>query len=253
MRCLVLFLPAVIIPLTFQVMSSGQPSSTATVDTQEKPLPPPTLLPQTTPVAPTANAPQPPTSAKKPPQKVIAPKHPPKAKSSNNKATTHPYTAPAIEIRVAIAQNVSKKAIASSTVANIIDGNRQSLEPLSPGQSIQISASNSTILFQNWQIPLLLWIEPKDGGAVFVGNNWYRGKLLLIAQGDKLLVVNYVDLEQYLVSVVGSEMSAAAPIEALKAQAIAARSYALVHTFRPASQWYDLAEVTWNIISVDKP
>ncbi len=39
-----------------------------------------------------------------------------------------------------------------------------------------------------------------------------------------------MDLEQYLVSVVGSEMSAAAPIEALKAQAVAA-SYALVHSF----------------------
>ncbi|WP_339376741.1 SpoIID/LytB domain-containing protein [Chlorogloea sp. CCALA 695] len=148
----------------------------------------------------------------------------------------------------AIAQNVSSIAIAqartqgfaSSTEANIIDGNRQSLEPLSPGQSFQVSASNSTILFQNWQIPSLLWIEPTDGGVVFVGNSWYRGKLLLIAQGNKLLAVNYVDLKQYLLSVVGSEMSAAAPMEALKAQAVAARSYALVHTFRPANGWFDV-------------
>lgn len=35
-------------------------------------------------------------------------------------------------------------------------------------------------------------------------------------------------------------MSAAAPIEALKAQAVAARSSALVHTFRPANQWFDV-------------
>ena len=62
----------------------------------------------------------------------------------------------------------------------------------------------------------------------------------MIAQGNKLLAINYVDLEQYLASVVGSEMSAAAPMEALKAQAIAARSYALVHTFRPAAQWFDV-------------
>ena len=62
----------------------------------------------------------------------------------------------------------------------------------------------------------------------------------MIAQGDKLLAINYVNLEEYLLSVVGSEMSAAAPIEALKAQAVAARSYALVHTFRPANQWFDV-------------
>ena len=49
-----------------------------------------------------------------------------------------------------------------------------------------------------------------------------------------------MDLEEYLLSVVGSEMSAAAPMEALKAQAVAARSYALVHTFRNANQWFDV-------------
>lgn len=64
--------------------------------------------------------------------------------------------------------------------------------------------------------------------------------MLLIAQGDKLLAINYVDLEEYLLSVVSSEMSAAAPMEALKAQAVAARSYALVHTFRPANEQFDV-------------
>lgn len=58
-----------------------------------------------------------------------------------------------------------------------------------------------------------MWIEPTREGAVFVGERWYRGKLLLVAQGDKLLAVNYVGLEQYLASVVGSEMSAAAPLK----------------------------------------
>jgi peptidoglycan hydrolase-like amidase len=242
MRSLFLFLPAVVIPLTFQIMSSGQPSSTTMVITPRKPLPSPTLLPQITPAAPTVSSSHPPTSAKKQPQKVIVQKHPPKAKvqSSKSIATPRPYTAPAIEIRARISQNVSSIAIASSTSANIIDSNKQSLEPLLPDQSFQISAHNSTILFQNWQVPSSLWIEPSDGGAVFVGNNWYRGKLLLIAQGNKLLAINYVNLEQYLLWVVGSEMSAAAPMEALKAQAVAARSYALVHTFRPANEQFDL-------------
>ena len=242
MRCLFWFLPAVVIPLACLQLSPGQPSSTAIVNTSQQPLPPLKLLPQTTPVVLKVNAPQPPASLKKPPQKVIAQKHPPKTqvKSSKGKEKTRPYIAPAIEIRVAIAQNINSIAVASSTKANLTDGNRQSCEPLPPGQSFQISAHNSTILFQNWQIPSFLWIEPKAGGAVFVGNSWYRGKLLLIAQGDKLLAINYVNLEQYLVSVVGSEMSAAASMEALKAQAVAARSYALVHTFRNANEKYDL-------------
>ena len=132
------------------------------------------------------------------------------------------------------------QSFASSTEASIIDGNGQALEQLPPSEAVQVSASDSTILFQEMQSPTPLWIEPIKDGAVFVSNNWYRGKLLLIAQGNNLLAINYVGLEEYLLSVVGSEMSAAAPIEALKAQAVAARSYALVHTFHPANQWFDV-------------
>ena len=102
MRSLFWFLPAVVIPLTFQIISSGQPFSTTTVETPDQPLPPLTLLPPTTLVAPKVFADHPPTSAKKQPQKVITRKHPPKAKSSKSRAITRPYTAPAIEIRVAI-------------------------------------------------------------------------------------------------------------------------------------------------------
>ncbi len=242
MRFLFWFLPAIAIPLACIQLSSGQTSSTAIVNTQEQPLPLLTRLPQITPVAPTVSASRPPTSPKKQPQQVIAQKQSPKAKSRSpkSKANLRPYTAPAIEIRVAVAQNIDSLAIASSTVANIMDGNGQRLEQLPPSQTFQVSASNSSIAFQEVQIPSALWIEPSKGGAVFVGNSWYRGKLLLIAQGNNLLAINYVGLEQYLLSVVGSEMSAAAPMEALKAQAVAARSYALVHTFRPANQWFDV-------------
>ncbi|HEY9847247.1 MAG TPA: SpoIID/LytB domain-containing protein, partial [Candidatus Caenarcaniphilales bacterium] len=51
-------------------------------------------------------------------------------------------------------------------------------------------------------------------------------------------------LESYLYSVVGGEMPAYWPLEALKAQAIAARSYALVHLLRPAHALYDLGATT---------
>ena len=254
MRCLFWFLPAVVIPLAFHIISSGQPSSTATVNirsTPTQPLPPLALSPEITPVALTVITNSLPTLEKKQSQKVIAQKRLPKtqAQSSKSKANTRPYSAPAIEIRVAIAQNASNIAaiaqartqgFASSTEANITDSSGQVLGRLPPSQAVQVNVSDSTILFQNWQVPSSLWIEPSDGGAVFVGNSWYRGKLLLVAQGNKLLAINYVNLEQYLLSVVGSEMSAAAPIEALKAQAVATRSYALVHTFGPANQWFDV-------------
>jgi peptidoglycan hydrolase-like amidase len=64
--------------------------------------------------------------------------------------------------------------------------------------------------------------------------------VLLMASGDRLTAVNFVLLHDYLSSVVGSEMYVNWPLESLKAQAVAARSYALVHHVRNASRPYDL-------------
>ena len=54
----------------------------------------------------------------------------------------------------------------------------------------------------------------------------YRGSFDLRLIGDKIVLVNYLDIEDYLKGVVPNEMPASWSKEALKAQAIAARSYA---------------------------
>lgn len=55
----------------------------------------------------------------------------------------------------------------------------------------------------------------------------YRGDMEVSVHKDKLALVNEVPLEEYLVSVVGGEVYAEWPLEALKAQAVAARTFAL--------------------------
>ena len=55
----------------------------------------------------------------------------------------------------------------------------------------------------------------------------YRGSLELAAQGSFMRVVNTIQIESYLQGVVAGEMPHTWPLEALKAQAVAARSYAL--------------------------
>jgi stage II sporulation protein D len=67
----------------------------------------------------------------------------------------------------------------------------------------------------------------------------YRGSARLIADGRTILVVNRVGLESYLRGVVPSEMPASWPPEALEAQAVIARSYAL-RGRRPATSPYDV-------------
>jgi SpoIID/LytB domain protein len=59
------------------------------------------------------------------------------------------------------------------------------------------------------------------------GSHHYRGTLQVDAESGRLRVINVVGLEQYLYGVVPSEMPHTWAPEALKAQAVAARSYAL--------------------------
>ncbi len=57
----------------------------------------------------------------------------------------------------------------------------------------------------------------------------FRGTLTVTAAGKTLSVVNSVALDEYVRGVVSSEMPRTWPLEAIKAQAVAARSFALSH------------------------
>jgi stage II sporulation protein D len=61
----------------------------------------------------------------------------------------------------------------------------------------------------------------------FLRDGVYRGRMVLWREGGSVLAVNHVSLEHYLYGVVPAEMPASWPAEALKAQAVVARSYAL--------------------------
>jgi len=61
------------------------------------------------------------------------------------------------------------------------------------------------------------------------GTPSYRGQLELLKTGDGIVVINEVLLEEYLYSVVPSEMPSGYPSEALKVQAVCARTYAYEH------------------------
>ena len=73
--------------------------------------------------------------------------------------------------------------------------------------------------------PLVL--RPAKKGVLGLDGRLYRGKLEVVPQGEFLRVVNVAALESYLQGVVAGEVPYTWPAEALKAQAVAARSYAL--------------------------
>ena len=85
-------------------------------------------------------------------------------------------------------------------------------------------------------------LKVTEDGFVSVKRNWYRGHLVIQNKNGKLTVINEVGIEDYIKGVVPSEMPTGWEPEALKAQAIAARSYALANLGKRAKWGYDLKD-----------
>ncbi|WP_223070475.1 SpoIID/LytB domain-containing protein [Paenibacillus caui] len=83
-----------------------------------------------------------------------------------------------------------------------------------------------------------LWVESGTGSGITEvkerSARKYRGGFEISSVNGQLALVNELPLEQYLYSVVGGEVPSSWSLEALKAQAVAARSFAL---YQPASKF----------------
>jgi stage II sporulation protein D len=154
--------------------------------------------------------------------------------------------APAVQpaeplIRVLVLQAASARLRPAAVAAGVQlrDGGGRLLQEL-PGQVVlEASAVDGWLQLhraddpdgEQWQVREL-WLEAvasteESDPGLWLGPRRYRGRLQLRPQGGAVQVVNHLPIETYLPSVVGSEMPASWPLEALRAQAVAARTYAL--------------------------
>lgn len=81
-------------------------------------------------------------------------------------------------------------------------------------------------------------IKPEIGMFRYAGR-LHRGYLTIRANRGKLMVVCHMPLESYLIGVVNGEIDSSWPLDAVQAQVVAARSYAL-YQINTASPYFDL-------------
>ncbi len=146
----------------------------------------------------------------------------------------------AVQLRVAVEKGVARLKVGSSTNAIVKDASGQKLGDIAAMNAFYATPSEGGVAVNTMRAGAV-WIEPLAGGYVYIGDFWYRGEVLVIPSNKGLTAINYVDLEQYLYSVLGSEMSASWPLEALKAQAVAARTYAIYKQQKERNAFYDLS------------
>ncbi len=81
-----------------------------------------------------------------------------------------------------------------------------------------------------------------DENPISINGNKYRGYLRIIEDSNNL--INYIAVEDYLLGVLPREMSPSSEKEALKAQALAARSFIYGNINKHASENYNLCNTT---------
>lgn len=146
------------------------------------------------------------------------------------------------------------KAIPKGTVRSLLYSTFYRTQPargwIRAERNLEISIGSSQ------QTPILMNSEPIHDSFVFIrgGKNpsdklsfqgrVFRGALKWIKNKNVFSVVNYLELEDYLLGTLGSEMSPSWELEALKAQAVASRTYALYMIQHPKSSDFDLEKTT---------
>jgi stage II sporulation protein D len=135
---------------------------------------------------------------------------------------------PGRRVRVLLAEGRAKVQISSKKPFRVVDA-RGKKRRLAPG-TLTLAPGAPKGKLKRLRLPLRF--EP-GATPLRLGENAYRGSLVVHVQNGKLTVVNRLPLDRYLRGVVPWEMPDHWHPEALKAQAVVARSYALA-TLKPS-------------------
>ena len=165
---------------------------------------------------------------------------------------------------IGLEEGINKTYIGSSKGADIIDSHTGKvlytikpmtayiIKPYKKMFAIKIDKKNYKL-----ETNSLIVKNKEEKSFLATKKRWYRGEILFYNFNDKITVINKIPLEEYLLGVVPSEMPYKWNIEAHKAQAIAARSYAVANLGKHASHGYDLTDTpkdqAYGGVSSEKP
>jgi len=137
-------------------------------------------------------------------------------------------------VRVLVGKVRDEVVITSGEKIKVTDRKTERFRYIDPGKKIGFRAESlrSPLEVESWNAPLT------------VNGKRYRGTVELHNVTGMIYVINNVKLDDYLLGVVPSEMPAGWPLEAMKTQAVAARTYAYYHILKQKNQLYDLDGTT---------
>ena len=131
-------------------------------------------------------------------------------------------------IRVRVKKSLKDVIISGTDIKRKFHSN-QKLNLFRGRKAVRFKCHNLSKRRRRFERPVLLASLGSSTGLISLEKNKYKGLLHVVtsSSNDSCDVVHETDIEHYLSSLLAREMNSKWPIEALKAQAIAARSYAI--------------------------
>ncbi len=142
-------------------------------------------------------------------------------------------------MRIAVGTVTTRAVIEGSAISSGEDQDTAVLSPR-PQRRIVVApdkGASLTVGAEPWPKPEIRF---RSDGPLRVDGVALRGDVVVLRSGAGLQVVNVIPMEAYIAAVLGSEMAPNFPSEALKAQAIAARTFALSKKLAQYGQPYYL-------------
>lgn len=131
------------------------------------------------------------------------------------------------QVRVLISESSSPIAVKTNGAIYIKDLGSNKKYSVKKSGTFKVSATKKQVQAGSVKSTKGLQISLKNSKDTFtINNNTYNGTLL-IKPATKTQIIEVLPLEEYLYGVLPYEMSYSWPLEALKAQAVAARTYTL--------------------------
>ncbi|MDY6824741.1 MAG: SpoIID/LytB domain-containing protein [Thermodesulfobacteriota bacterium] len=146
-------------------------------------------------------------------------------------------------MRVLIAESRPKITVASFNPLTINDP--ASGEPLASGPgSARFTVRDGTILINQTETGKNRLMVTTRSAYLKVNGSRYRGDISISTDGNGLSAINHIHIENYLYGVVPREVPYTWPKQALMAQAVAARTYALYIKQKRREEPYDVEATT---------
>lgn len=150
------------------------------------------------------------------------------------------------EVRIGLFSTAPVIRLSGSHGIQVIDSTGGSAWVIPAGSAASARMQDGVVMLDDGStavtLPYAILVPSDTAGTVLINERAYRGRLELSPGSDGLRVVNRVELEDYLVAVVGAEMGRRTDLEraALEAQAVASRTYTLRNLGRFGGDGYDL-------------